>query len=146
MPLTQTQARDEMLSMLQTPINSISPSQDQPLVLHEDKNADVPKTPLPWCRAIVRHFSGGQASLSGTDGTKRYERQGTMFVQVFTISGNGLVLSDKITSTIRSGFEGSNSESPGGVWFRDVHVEEVGSDGSWFQSNVLIGFVYDEFR
>jgi hypothetical protein len=141
-----TTARDDILTLFSTAWNAGPPSQGI-AVLYDDSIGIKPKSGqplLPWVRAVVRHLSGGQASLSNFNGVSRYRRSGIFTVQVFTPYGGGLSLSDSLVSVIVNAFEGKASTN--GVWFRQIRVNEIGQEGVWYQTNVLINFEYDEVK
>lgn len=145
---TTTQARDEILARLKTAADSVTPN---PLRLIYD---DAPGQPTrtesttsrvdPWARARVQHTAGRQASLSGASGTKRWERSGFLIVQLFTPILQGQSSADSLVGIIRGAFEGYST--PSGVWFRNPRISEVGSDGTWYQTNILVDFLYDEVK
>ena len=143
MPITQTAARDEMLARVKAAAESVTPT--APTMVWEDVEGSLPRGITgAWVRARVQHTDGGQATLTNADGVRRYDRMGVLLVEVNTPSGQGLQLSDSISSTIRGAFEGYST--PGGVWFRNARVNEGRNDGIWFRMNVLIDFEYDEIK
>ncbi len=98
----------------------------------------------PWARVVLRHNTSRQATLAGAVGTRRFERKGTLVVQVFEIPGKGLSGAVDLPIVVSRAYEGV--ASPGGVWFRDVTINEVGQDGDFFQTNVVVSFEYDEIK
>ncbi len=145
---TTAQARDEILARLKAVADAVTPT---PLKLVFD---DAPGQPArtestasrvaPWARARVQHTTGRQASLSGANGVKRWERGGFLIVQLFTPMLEGQNLADSLGSIIRGAFEGYST--PSGVWFRNPRIQEVGSDGTWYQTNIFVDFQYDEVK
>jgi hypothetical protein len=65
-------------------------------------------------------------------------------VQVFVPNGQGVTLADRLCKIAAEAFEGRHT--PGGVWFRNVRMREVGPDGPWVQHNVVAEFTYDELK
>jgi hypothetical protein len=146
--LTFTQARDEMLALFKTAWDA--GASGVPLV-YDDTPTDVPtaaqlanENVTAWARVTIRHSIGRQASLSGSQATRRWVREGTFFVQVFTAYGTGLQSADTFAKVAADALEGATT--PGGVWFRDVSFREVGIDGPWYQTNVVATFQYDEVK
>lgn len=137
---TQGQARDEILAKFHETWDADETSATVP-VLYWDRAQDLPDSG-PWCRVTVRHFTGGQATLSNGAGNRRFRYTGTVFVQVYTEHADGMVLADDLADVARRAFEGEVT-SPGRVIFRSVRLNEVGHDGQWFQTNVLADFEYD---
>jgi hypothetical protein len=95
-----------------------------------------------WARAILKHTAGGQASLSGVDGTTMYDRTGIALFQVFTPAGRGLTEGYQFATQIANAFEDSKLD----VWFRNTHITEKGVNGSFYQIDVLTDFSYNEVR
>ncbi len=152
MTLSQTQARDQIATLVKTATDAIAafgvnPDESEN-VIWDDTRRDIPSEespPATWARVTVRHLTSEQASLSDEAGVRRYTRRGQVTVQIFTpLKGDGLVAADSIASAIQGAFLGVST--PNGVWFRSVRTNEVGIDGSWFQTNVLAEFQYDEVR
>lgn len=145
MPLSQTDARDEMLARVKVVTDAIPAL--APNVIYDDSDKQPPDgedPPPTWARVVVRHGPSSQTALSDDSGRRRYTRTGTITVQLFTPFNDGLKSADDIASQLQGAFLGVST--PHGVWFRDVRTNEVGQDGPWFQTNVLADFQYDEVR
>lgn len=99
---------------------------------------------LPWLRAVLRHGASFQATLSGATGKRRFRRTGTLVVQCFDIVGQGLAPGGDLPKIVQDAYEGKTS--PTGVIFRNVSINEIGPDGDFFQTNVVINFEYDEIK
>lgn len=113
--------------------------------LYENVPGEPPKTQTPWARIVLRHSGGGQGSLSGALGQQRWDRNGVLIVQVFVPNGEGLSQAYSLAKIVLDAYEGVSSPLRG-VWFRNARINEVGSDGEWFQVNVLVDFVYEEIK
>lgn len=96
----------------------------------------------PFAISTIRHYSGRQRTLGVTDVV--YSRGGSLYVQIFAPTGNGLQESYQLAKVVTDAFEGNSS--PNGVWFRAVRINEVGKDGAFFQTNVIVNFAYDEVK
>lgn len=140
---TIAQARNEMLAVLKTAWEAGTESAELPM-LYWDRAQDPP-TEGSWARATVQHSTGRQATLSGATGERRFRSTGIITVQLFTVSDDGLVLSDALVQIVKNAFAGVTT-SPGGVHLRNVRPREIGHDGIWFNTNVLADFEYDEVR
>ena len=103
-----------------------------------------PSGSAPWARVTLRHTFGDQASLASVGGVRRWRRDGLVTVQIFIPLGEGLSEGYSLAKTVVDAFEGTATASS--VWFRNVRVNEVGSDGEWYQVNVLADFTYDEVK
>jgi len=134
MSLTYTAARDEILTLFKTAWDAQG---TVPPVLYWDR-ATQPPTSGDWARITLRHTSGGNAAISN----RFFVREGLVTVQLFTNFGEGLSSADLMSKVVSDAFQGQ--QTAGGVWFRNVRVNEIGQDGEWFQTNVLIDFEYNE--
>lgn len=150
MPSTIPLARDEILERLNDVVQG-TPTPPGPVqLIFDDTPGSVPSSvsavqpPPTWARVRVQHSTGRQASLSGSTGKRRWERTGFLLVQLFTPLFGGQVLADEIASIILNAFEGYSTSS--GVWFRNARMNEIGKDGAWLQTNILVDFQYDEVK
>ncbi|AAT69471.1 gp77 [Alphaproteobacteria phage PhiJL001] len=134
MSLTFTAARDELLTLFQTAWDANSGG----VKLYYWDLTDTPPTADEWARVTVRHTGGNDAALGG----RIFERTGFATVQIFTIHGRGLSRADELAKVAVDAFQGQST--PGGIWFRNVRLVEVGQDGKWFQNNVVADFEYTE--
>lgn len=142
MPLTQTAARDQMLTLYKTEVDANAPGL---VTIYDDTKVQVPQgdPAVEWVRVSVRHLDSRQAALGG-GGVRRYTRNGVVTAQIFTVRGDGLTRADVLSAIIKAAWEGVST--PNGVWFRNVRSVEVGEDGPWFNVNVIADFEYDEVR
>jgi len=108
------------------------------------KSSLPPSGTDPWARVALRHTTAGQASLSGSLGTQRFERKGVLAIQIFEPSGKGLSGATDLPKIVQDAYEGVRTAN--GVWFRDVVVNEIGVSGDFFQTNVVALFEYDEVK
>jgi hypothetical protein len=106
-------------------------------------NFDTPSSGA-WLRVTLRHQTGGQVSLSDAVGAKRWQRIGTLWMQVFTDRGDGGVANYALCEQLMRAYEGTATE--GGVWFRNTRLNEIGVDGAFWLNNVLTQFQYDEIH
>lgn len=148
--MTEEQARDEMFDMLDaewtTKAGAVTGGA-APLIIWQGEEPETPpsREAGPYARATVRHFTGGQATL-GSVGSRRFNREGAIFVQCFAPLGigNPLTIAERLGRIARDAFEGRSS--PGGIWFRNPRLNEVGPADGWFQVNVVAPFTYDEVK
>jgi hypothetical protein len=145
MSLTKQQAVDEMFSALnavwapRAVVWEDVPPDAVTLAAIDDTNTNV----TSWARASVKHNAGFQATL-GAPGDRRFDREGILLVEIYAPAGDGLTLARSLHTLVEQAFEGVSS--PNGVWFRNVHTEEIGPSGPWTHANVIIEFQYDEVR
>lgn len=148
MPVTRTQARDEINVIIKAATDAIpalDPGGDPSgNVIWDDTQKKKPEgqnPPPTWARVTVRHVDGNQPTLAGPSGKRRYTKMGIVTIQLFTPS-DGLVSADSIADLLEAAFRGV--DSPNGVWFRNPRSNEVGVNGPWFQTNVIVDFEYDQ--
>lgn len=148
----QAAARNEVMALLNTAWLANGTSADVPL-LWDNVSGNAPPKPDStgkaeagsWARAQMRHNVGGQVSLADDQGRRRWRRSGIITVEVYTPLGTGFDrLHDELVQIVKDAFEGKTTVSD--IIFSDVAPREIGPDGPWFQSNVLIAFEYDEVK
>lgn len=142
MTATREQAVDDILGMLLDAWTDGGLDPDR--LLWPNKDAEVPSGQDAWGRATLQHTDGGQGSLAGDSGKVRWTRVGILTVQVFVPSGEGLSQETSVSKIVMDAFEGKKSAR--GVWFRRVRAREIGPDGQFFQTNVIVEFEYDEIK
>ena len=137
--MTFDEARDVMVGVFYSAWKTLG---SLPIVW-TDIPGDVPKGETVWARVTLRHATGGQASLAGEDGARRWKREGTLFVQVFAPVGDGSVKVYATAQAVSNAFQSARGLS---VWFRNIRINEVGTSGAFEQINVLVDFTYDDVR
>lgn len=141
---TYEEAVDDISAIFKTAWDTTGFPVDYENIADAEDNTFPPDPSTPWARLTIRHSTGRQASLSGADGTKRYDRGGFLTVQVFVPAGEGLARAYQLGKVVTDAYEGTASTR--GVWFRNARVNEIGPDGDWLQVNVLVDFNYDEVK
>lgn len=142
MPIsTLVEARDKVMLHFTTAWNAQTPP--IPLLIYDDRHRDLPDN-APYARITMRHNVMDQRTL-GNIGNRRFRRFGIITVQIFTLSNQGLATADVFAKVALDAFEGSNT-APDEIHFRNARINEVGEDGPWFQTNVLVDFDYDEIK
>lgn len=96
-----------------------------------------------WARTNIKHNTRTQLTLAGIDNA-RFESRGILIVEIYALSGDGLVSAYTLANTVLEAFEGVST--PNGVWFRNTRINEVGPDGVYFHTNVVTEFIYDTRR
>lgn len=137
MTATVEQARDEMIKLVDDALGST-------ITLYDGFKGEKPTTQVPYARITVRHNDGGQSTISRLAGKSRYERVGTLYVNLFAPPADGLRAIDPLTKTVLDAIEGKTT--PRGIWFTKVRVRELGVVEGWYQVNVLANFSYDEIK
>lgn len=101
-----------------------------------------PDTPQLWGRLHIRTQQGTRAAL-GSSNTK-WRRQGTIFFQMFDRKKTGLETLNAAADAVLTAFEDAGPTDVENIWFRDPVARPVGgSDETYFQVNVEVGFTYD---
>lgn len=98
-----------------------------------------------WVRVQVRHNESEMSSF-GEDGEGRFQAVGIATMQVFSpLDQSGLIIHDQLVNVCRRAFRGKRGyDEYCGIVFRRARINEIGPDGRWFASNVLVDFEYDE--
>lgn len=141
---TPSEARDDVYGAIATAWGVLGPIdyEDRP---HDEATTPIPpKTVVPWVRVQMHHTAGGQATLSNSIGNRRFRRYGVITVQVFSPLGSSLRDPENHSKIVNDALEGV--ATPHDVLIRNVRMEEKGSDGHWFQTNVIADFEYDEVK
>lgn len=138
MSLTYAQANDEILILLKS---AWDPTTHQLFYSNVRDEKEIDQS--PWASVVVRHAAGQQDSLGGR-GNRLFLRLGIMIVTINTPSASGLSDAYALAKVVSDAYEGVSS--PNGVWFRNVRINELGRDGSFFQTNVIVDFEYTETK
>lgn len=136
--LTYEQAVDDMQAMV---LAAWTPTGHP--IFWEAVEAERQTDDEAWAISTIRHIGGSQENLGGV-GFRSFSRSGQIFVQIFTRIGKGLQESYQLAKVIADGFEGKSSDN--GIWFRNIRINEVGKDGTFTQTNVIIEFQYNEVK
>jgi len=141
---TRRAAIDEILGLFRAAWLGAGQTDDRVKYDNVGKSSLPPSGLTPWARVILRHTTAGQGSLSGPQGTRMFERQGILTIQIFVPPGKGLAEAVDLPKIIQDAYEGE--ETANGAWFRDVVVNEIGPDGDFYRTNVIALFEYDEIK
>ena len=110
---------------------------------YENTRDDRDTDQSPWAEVVVRHATGQQDTLGGV-GNRSFVREGAIVITINTPSSSGLSKGYNLAKVVTDAYEGNSS--PSGVWFRNVRVNELGKEGTFFQLNVVIDFEYSELK
>lgn len=105
-----------------------------------ETDRDGSTNPFAW--VSINLATTAQTTLGG-QGKRSFNRVGLITVQIYTQAGKGLSEAHQLAKLAADAYEGKSS---GGIWFRNVRVNEIGRDGEFFMTNVLIDFNYDEIK
>lgn len=138
MNLTFAQANDDILALLKA---AWDPTGHE--MFYDDIREQRETDQTPWAQVVVRHAAGQQDTLGGV-GNRGFLRLGVVIVTINTPSGSGLSTAYALAKVVADAYEGVSS--PNGVWFRNVRINELGRDGTFYRTNVLIDFEYSEMK
>ncbi len=138
MSLTYKQANDEILSLLKVAWDTTGHK-----MFWEGVRDQRETNMSSWAMVVVRHAAGQQDTLGGI-GNRQFLRLGVVIVTINTLSTSGLSEGYNLAKVVADAYEGVSS--PNGVWFRNVRINELGREGTFFQTNVLVDFEYYETK
>lgn len=93
-----------------------------------------------WARVSVIHTSAEQITF-GDVGTRKFERRGSVFVQLFAPIGSGVGKLADLAHDVRGALEGRRL---GDLNLKAARTVEVPEDGRWAMSTVVVEFRYVE--
>lgn len=107
-------------------------------VVWDDQPYNIPDGSAPWARVTVKHDSGAVRAFG--EGQALHSNSGTLFIQVFTPTGNANLSAYNIAYPVVKAYRAAKTD----VWFRNTRLKEVGNSGAFEQTNVLTDFSYDD--
>lgn len=102
-----------------------------------------------WARWALDYAAGRQTTLAAA-GSRKFSKQGIVFVTVYTPLGLGLGNARDAAEIAIKAYEGQRT--PGDVWFRNVRIESeghgrgTGRNKSWWTTLVAAEFTYEHLR
>lgn len=104
-----------------------------------------PKTKY-WCRISTQVISEEQATLSNcvvAPGQKHYQVEGLVFVQIFAPMVADASSKLRLLAVVaRNAFRGK--EGVGRIWFRNVRINELKPEESFYRTNIVGEFEFNE--
>ncbi len=107
----------------------------------DNETFDPEETPK-WVRLVVRNTGSNQETL-GIKTNRKFLRQASVLVQVFTPQNTGTVEADRLSEIIKNIFEGEKIDE---LWFLEADIRETGNTGVYYQQVVEIIFNYEETK
>ncbi len=144
MTVTLAQARDAVITVVDVAWKA-APASAALTMLYDNVVGDRPGESASttqneaWARTTVRTIGSDRT----TQGTRRYQTDGLVTVQIFTPSGDGHTLGDALTKIVVDALR-AHTSSADSIWFFGVTPIEIGQDGPWFNVNVDASFRYQE--
>ncbi len=102
-----------------------------------------------WARWALDYVYGAQSTLGGT-GSRKFNKQGLIYVTVYSPLGRGLANARDASEIAIKAYEGKRT--PNDVWFRRVRIETeghgqgTGRNKSWWTTLVVAEFTYEHLR
>lgn len=93
-----------------------------------------------WARVTFIHTVRRQVTM-GSDGARKYESRGTIFVQLFGAPNRGVKQLAELADDVRKVYEGKRLATELTTYAGSTR--EVPTDGRWLQKSVVIPFVYE---
>lgn len=112
------------------------------MAMWPDTPSTIPEN-MEWIRPSVQHAGGGQVSLAGEAGQRKFARTGLLIIQCFSPIGDGHTAADTLVNGILEYFEAIRN-SP--IWYRNIRAIEIGKEGSTVQVNVIADFNYEHIH
>ena len=139
MSLTYEEAYDEMTAMMKASWDATGYQ-----IFYETVRDEQDTSTDPFVYYSSKLGSAFQAAMGAAAGQRMFRRRGMIIIQLFCRSGKGLSESLQLAKVIADTYEGKSS--PGGVWFKNVTPKDMGRDGIFQQTNIVVEFEYDEIK
>lgn len=138
--MTEQQAHEAIAQRFKTQWAALHPS--MPIVLGNE----VAESAAEWVRLAIVPATSRQTAVGGL---KRWTREGTIGVQIFTPSGAGTARASELADDARTALEGQfltvSGEQEPVVTYGGSSGSPL-SDGAWFQMTVTFGYRFDHLR
>lgn len=95
-----------------------------------------------WARVKVQHVTSSQETL-GKPGTRRFERFGFVYVQLFTDVNTGFAALDDYVAVVKTIFE---AQEVSGIVLYAMEHEELPAEDRWQGIVCRIPFAYNETK
>jgi len=129
--MSAIEARDIIFGVVKTYCDGKSLTVEWPDQPFEKPNSTA------YAKASMRHATGRQAALTPV-GQKLWESAGVASVTFYCPIASGLVNGYTLAQDMISALRTSNAA----VWFRNVRIRELGSEGGYNLTQVLWDFEY----
>lgn len=115
------------------------------LVAFDNQNF-VPPTvgaAVKWYRLSIQFVDGAQDSFGSVVGSRKFLKSGILTIQVFTEIDSATNLNDAQCQLVQDLFEGVRV---GDIWFLNGGIRFSGSDGDWYQQNVVFDITFEDVK
>jgi len=134
--MTPSEARNAITSRYLTEY-----SEQFPIAL-DNLKFERPNPNVKWVRLNIQFNSGNQSSL-GTIGNRKFIKYGLVFIQVFTPINKATEDNDLLAASSLELLDGVRLE---GLWLYNGRIDTIGSDGEFYQQNVVVEFEFEDIR
>ncbi|MBW2636055.1 MAG: hypothetical protein JRC86_00770 [Deltaproteobacteria bacterium] len=144
MAISRVNAKDAMLTL----VKGVADANGLTHVVYENVDVDggnkdqMPKTQQTWMRVLIRHRTGAATSLPGVDGSKKFQADGIVFIELMVPTGTGTNEADALAAKFETAFKTRQTLNQD-VWYTDVVSQEAGTSDGYFKTNVVAAFHYD---
>ncbi len=112
------------------------------VIMQDQDDSKVDGGGDPWVRLTVSETGGGQQTL-GSPGTRKYRRQFSTFVQIYTPKNEGLKRAGALSVEARRIYEGRSFD---GLDFNDARVFPTRVEEKWQLTLVQAEGEFDEIK
>ncbi len=133
--MTPSEARNEIMKRYLTEFSG-----QFPIAL--DNKKFVKPDGTKWVRLSIQFNSGAQDSL-GKVTNRKFVKWGLVFVQVFTPSNKGTNDNDDLCHAALNLLDGVRINN---LWMYNGKIDTIGSDGEYYQQNVVVDFEFENIR
>lgn len=158
MTATYTIARDEMFARFGVEaaplLDAIAGSPVE--VRYQGRFVNTPPDPSKfWMRLSTRNLTSRQTAFVSPDqatvdgsgrGPKVHEERGMLFVEIYAplTDPEGFERAGKLAELVQDVYQ--NAETPSGVWFRSVRINDLNDDGKSYRFNVVGQYLFDKLK
>jgi hypothetical protein len=101
-------------------------------------------TPIQtWARVTIRANQRDQKTLGGP-GNRLYTRNGILFVEIFTPTGDGTVAATELAELVEDAFESIAFNYS--VWYPKTKIQPNGIEGLWSRTTVTIQWESEQIK
>jgi len=134
---TYSEVRNEIMKRFITNFSAIPTAFD-----NQDIDPPDPSVTVKWVRLNVK-FSNGTQDSFGASGNRKFLKSGLLIMQVFTAINAATNVSDTLCQQVQDAFEGVRIDD---IWFFNGGIRFSGSDGEWYQQNVVFDFNFEDVK
>lgn len=133
--MTPSEARNEIMKRYLNEFTGQFP------IALDNKKLEKPDG-VKWVRLNIQFNDGNQDSL-GQPTNRKFVKQGLIFVQVFTPANKGTNENDDLCKDSLELLDGVRLNN---LWMYNGRISTIGSDGEFYQQNVVVEFEFENIR